>query len=55
MSRRLAEAARLGFTLAIVPTHSQSGAANKTPAGLTVQTASTLSEALELAQLNIKK
>ena len=55
MSRRLTEAARLGFTRAIVPTHSQSGAANKAPAGLTVQTASTLSEALDLAQLSIKK
>jgi DNA repair protein RadA/Sms len=54
MSRRLTEAARLGFTRAIVPTHSQSGAANKAPAGLTVQTASTLSEALDLAQLSIK-
>lgn len=47
MSRRLAEAARLGFTRAIVPASSES-----THRGLRVQLAGTLSEALALAQLS---
>jgi len=47
MSRRLAEAARLGFTRAIVPASSES-----THKGLRVQLAGTLSEALALAQLS---
>jgi DNA repair protein RadA/Sms len=47
MSRRLAEAARLGFTRAIVP-----ASGDYTQKGLTLQPASTLSEALAIAQLN---
>ena len=47
MSRRLAEAARLGFTRAIVPASS-----DYSQKGLTLQPASTLSEALAIAQLN---
>jgi DNA repair protein RadA/Sms len=53
LSRRLAEAARLGFTRAIVPA---SGAEKSKPAkhaGLTVQPAGSLSEALALAQLSV--
>lgn len=53
LSRRLAEAARLGFARAIVPA---SGAEKSKPtkhAGLVVQPAGTLSEALALAQLPI--
>jgi len=47
MSRRLAEAARLGFTRAIVPTSSES-----IHTGLCIQPAGSLSEALALAHLN---
>jgi DNA repair protein RadA/Sms len=47
MSRRLAEAARLGFTRAIVP-----ASGDYSQKGLTLQPASTLSEALAIAQLN---
>jgi len=53
LSRRLAEAARLGFARAIVPA---SGAEKSKPtkhAGLVVQPAGTLSEALALAQLPV--
>ncbi|MFM9138433.1 MAG: DNA repair protein RadA, partial [Actinomycetota bacterium] len=53
LSRRLAEAARLGFARAIVPA---SGAEKSKPtkhAGLIVQPAGTLSEALALAQLPV--
>jgi DNA repair protein RadA/Sms len=54
MSRRLAEAARLGFTRAIVPANSQPKGSGKAHAGLTIQVAGTLSEALALAQLNVR-
>jgi DNA repair protein RadA/Sms len=54
MSRRLAEAARLGFTRAIVPANSQPKGSGKPHAGLTIQVAGTLSEALALAQLNVR-
>ncbi len=53
LSRRLAEAARLGFARAIVPA---SGAEKSKPtkqAGLVIQPAGTLSEALALAQLPV--
>ena len=53
LSRRLAEAARLGFARAIVPA---SGAEKTKPtkqAGLVIQPAGTLSEALALAQLPV--
>jgi DNA repair protein RadA/Sms len=49
MSRRLAEAARLGFTRAIVP-----ASGDYSQKGLTLQPASTLSEALAIAQLNVR-
>ncbi len=42
MSRRLAEAARLGFTRAIVPANSQPKGSGKAHAGLTIQVAGAL-------------
>ncbi len=50
MSRRLAEAARLGFTRAIVPASSES-----LHAGLIIQPAGTLVEALSMAELRTSK
>ena len=46
--------ARLGFTRAIVPANSQPKGSGKAHAGLTIQVAGTLSEALALAQLNVR-
>ena len=53
LSRRLAEAARLGFTRAIVPASGAEKAKPAKHAGLTVQPAGSLSEALALAQLSV--
>ena len=53
LSRRLAEAARLGFTRAIVPASGAEKAKPSKHAGLTVQPAGSLSEALALAQLSV--